>query len=303
MQDHDVIIIGAGVAGLTAGLTAGAQGLDTLVIDRAGVGGQVINIEHIDNFPGFPDGISGIELGPALQEQAEGAGAQFLLDEVQRLVPEREGWLVACSGQELRARAVILATGSRLRKLGVAGEDVFAGRGISTCASCDGPLFRGEHVVVAGGGDSAVQEALVLATHAGKVTIVHDAPELTAQPVLARRLADVPNVKMRASSTIREVRGEQIMKSVVIAGPDGEEEVEAAGLFVFIGLDPNGELAERATIRDRDGRLPVDGAMRVDPRGLYAAGDVRAGSVCWLSAAAGDGATAAIAAARDLGRR
>lgn len=301
MADHDVIVIGAGVAGLTAGLVAASHGLSTLVIDRIGVGGQVVNIEHIENFPGFPDGISGIELGPALQEQAETAGAAFLLDEVTGLDHDGAEWTAATAGgEQLSARAVVLATGSRLRKLGIPAEDKFVGRGVSNCASCDGPFFRGEHVVVAGGGDSAVQEALVLASLAGRVTIVHDGPRLTAQPILTGRLPEHDNISLRANTTVRELQGDDGLRTVVLSGPDGDEEVEAGGLFVFVGLDPNSELADGWVPRDGEGRLPVDATMQLDPRGLFAAGDVRAGSVCWLASASGDGATAAISVARYL---
>ena len=299
MADHDVIVIGAGVAGLTAGMAAASHGLSTLIIDRLGVGGQIVNVERIDNFPGFPDGISGIELGPALQEQAETAGAELTLDQVERLERDGAAWRVECAGGTFTAPAIIVATGSELKKLGVPGEEQFAGRGVSHCASCDGPLFRGERVLVAGGGDSAVQEALALLDHVEEVTLVHDRPEITAQAALADRLAET-RIGVRPNTHIKEIRGETVMTSAVLNAGGVEEEVPAAGVFTYVGLAPNGALLDGIAERDADGRLVVDAQMRLSTPGLWAAGDVRSGSVCWLASAAGDGVTAAISVARSL---
>ncbi len=302
--DHDVVVIGAGVAGLVAGQTAALLGLDVLVIDRLGAGGQVINVEGIANFPGFPEGISGIELGPALQEQAEQAGAAFMLDEVQGLSRDGTLWEVRCAGTTLRARAVILATGSRLRALEVPGEAEFVGRGVSHCASCDGPFFRGEHVVVAGGGDSALQEALALAPLVASVSVVHSGPEPTAQAALLARVRETSNIGFVPHAQVTAVEGNSALRRVHLRKADGADEIaEAAGLFPFVGLMPNADLARDHVTPDDAGRVPVDVAMRTPCAGLYAAGDVRSGSVCWLAAAAGDGATAAISAHRDLTAR
>ena len=173
MQHADVLVIGAGVAGLTAAMVAAGHGVRTLVVEQLAPGGQVATIEAIRNFPGFPDGIAGFELGPLLQQQAEAAGAEFHLDSVIAIVADGDGYRVVCATSEITARTVIVAAGSSLRKLEVEGEAEFEGRGVSHCASCDGPLFRGQPVVVAGGGDSAFDEALVLAAHASDVTLVH----------------------------------------------------------------------------------------------------------------------------------
>ncbi|MBF9033207.1 FAD-dependent oxidoreductase [Rhodobacterales bacterium HKCCE2091] len=296
MADHDLIVVGAGVAGLTAAMAAAAQGVSVLVIDRLGVGGQVVNIEHIENFPGFPDGISGIELGPALMEQAEAAGAELGLGEVTAVTRDGETWTVATDGDGHTARAVIWAAGSALKPLGLDREDALRGRGISTCASCDGPFFRGGHVVVAGGGDSAAQEALALAGIVGRVTIVHRGPRLEAQAALAARLNGVANIEIWPDAEIAELVGDDTLAAVRVKG----ETLEAAGLFPFVGLMANTAPLGDAVPLDDAGRVVVDLSMATSLPGLWAAGDVRTGSRNWLATAAGDGATAGIAAARWL---
>src|ERR1700743_1059296 len=173
MQHLDVVVIGAGVAGLAAAAISAGHGVSTLVIEKLAPGGPVATIETIRNFPGFPDGIAGYELGPLLQQQAEAAGAAIQLDSVSTIAVDGGKFRVLCADEEIKAAAVIIAAGSSLRKLEIAGEVEFAGRGVSHCASCDGPLFKGQPVVVVGGGDSAFDEALVLAAHASELTVLH----------------------------------------------------------------------------------------------------------------------------------
>src|SRR5664280_2196836 len=182
MQHADVVVIGAGIAGLTAAMIAAGHGMSTVVIEQLAPGGQVASIETIRNFPGFPDGIAGFELGPLLQQQAEAAGAVIQLDSVSAIAAGDGVYRVICSDEEIVARTVIIAAGSSLRKLGIPGEEEFSGRGVSHCASCDGPLFKGHAVTVAGGGDSAFDEALVLAGHAAEVIVVHRGSSPSARP-------------------------------------------------------------------------------------------------------------------------
>ena len=186
MQDIDVVIVGAGVAGLTAAMVAGRHGVKVAVVDRIGVGGQISTAEWIENFPGFPQGIAGHELGPLLHEQAEAVGVEFMLDTIESIAPEGGRFLVR-GVDTLQARAVIVAAGSAPRPLGIPGEVSFLGKGVSHCASCDGPLFKGEEVVVVGGGDSGLDEALVLAAHAARVTVVHRGASLRAQQAVVAR--------------------------------------------------------------------------------------------------------------------
>ena len=302
MADHDIIVLGAGVAGLSAAMAAASHGADVLVIDRLGAGGQVVNIEHIANMPGFPDGVSGIELGPALQEQAEAAGAEFALDEIGSVAREGADWILTGAEGTYTARALIWCAGSTLAPLGVPDEKRFVGRGLSTCASCDGPLFRGEHVLVAGGGDSAVQEALALVDHADRVTLVHTGQALTAQRILADRLAESP-VDVWPVARITAIAGEAGMTGATVERDGTPEDVEAAGVFAFVGLRPASDLLDGIVDRDADGRIVVDAVMATSAPALWAAGDVRSRSICWLASAAGDGATAGVSAAMSIAHR
>ena len=179
--EHDLVVIGGGVAGLTAGLTSARLGRNTKVLTGPSLGGNLVSIERIDGYPGFPDGIPGYDLGPIIQEQAVGAGAQFAASEATALHASDGRWRVAASDGDLHARAVVIATGTTLKHLGIPGEEQFRGKGVSHCASCDAPLLRGRVVGVVGGGDSALQEALTLAQHAARVIVLHRGNAFSAQ--------------------------------------------------------------------------------------------------------------------------
>src|SRR5262245_31236085 len=181
MSDFDVIIIGSGLAGLTAGLFAARQGLSTLILESNIPGGHLISIDKIEDFPGFPDGIAGYDLCPTVQRQAGDHGAEFSRAEVTRLEAQDRFWAVIADEEQHRAKAVIVATGSKLKNLGVPGEEKLTGRGVSHCASCDGPLYDGQVVGVVGGGDSALQEALTLANFAEQVLLLHDSENFSGQ--------------------------------------------------------------------------------------------------------------------------
>jgi thioredoxin reductase (NADPH) len=302
MQDFDLIVVGAGVAGLTAALTAARHGLKTAVIERLGAGGQIVTATEIANFPGFPQGIAGHELGPLLHEQAEAAGAEFMLDTVQELAIDGDHRIVRCAGDELRAGAVVIAAGSTLRSLGIPGEDRLAGKGVSHCASCDGPFFRGQAVCVVGGGDAAVDEALVLAEHAAGVTIFHRGAALRAQQALRDRLAAAGTITVALQTAVDEILGDDSVTGVrlrdIASGTIREEPL--GGVFVFVGLEPNTGFLRGTVALDNAGHIATDIMMRTSLDGVFAAGDIRAGSVAHLAASCGDGATAAIAAWRYL---
>jgi thioredoxin reductase (NADPH) len=210
MPDFDLIVVGAGVAGLTAALFAARHGLKVGVVDRMGAGGQIGNAERIENFPGFPQGVAGHELGPLLHEQAEAAGAEFLIDTIEGIEIAGEQRILRGAGETLRAPAVIIAAGSTLRPLGVPGEAQFLGRGVSHCASCDGPLFAGREVCVVGGGDSALDEALVLAAHAGRVTVFHRGASLRAQQALLTRATAAGNIEFALATVVEETRRDAV---------------------------------------------------------------------------------------------
>ena len=304
-NDYDVVIAGAGIAGLTAGLISARQGRRTRVLTGPALGGQLLNIERIDGYPGFPDGIAGYELCPMIQEQAVAAGAEFGASSVTGLATREGRWTLATGEGEVRAGAVVIATGTTSKELGIPGEARLRGKGVSHCASCDGPLFRTHTVGVVGGGDSALQEALTLAQFASRVIVLHRGTALSAQAAYRQRVNDHASVEVRTGTVIEEVLGDPVMTGVRIrTTTDGTRgDLELAGLFVYVGLTPaTGWLGGMLEL-DPSGRIPTDEAMRSRLPGLFAVGTVRSGSAGRAASAAGDGATAAVVADRYLSDR
>jgi thioredoxin reductase (NADPH) len=301
MADYDVAIIGAGIAGLNAAVTAARHGLRTVVIDRLGAGGQIINVDRVENFPGTSEGVAGYELGPMLQVQADEAGAEFMLDTVERVETSADGFVVAGAEASVSARTVIVAAGSARRKLGVEGEDAFEGRGVSHCASCDGPILRDREVCVIGGGDSALDEALTLSAHVAKVTVVHRGAGPAARRSLVDKCREAGNIHFLPNAEVKAVAGEVGVTHIKLAGSDGPAELPCHAVFVCIGLEPAAGFLGDLVDRDDEGRIDVDLSMRTSRAGIFAAGDIRRDSVAHLAASAGDGVTAAISAARMLG--
>jgi thioredoxin reductase (NADPH) len=302
MSEFDVVIVGAGAAGLTAAMFAARHGLRVVVVERMAPGGQIINADRIENFPGFPKGIAGHELGPLLHEQAEAAGAELRLDTVEGCELEGADCIVRGAAEELRARAVIVAAGSALRALGIPGEEKFRGKGVSHCASCDAPLFAGQDVCVIGGGDSALDEALVLARHAARVTVFHRDATPSAQQALIDRAA-ARSIEMCRESSVEEILGQDAVTGVRVSVSGASHVHNVRGVFIYVGLEPNTQFLRGLLALDPAGHIKTDAMMRTSVDGIFAAGDVRAGSVAQLAAAAGDGATAALAAFRYLRQR
>ena len=299
---HDVLIIGGGVAGLSAGLTSARLGRKTYVLTGPELGGRLLSIERIDGYPGFPDGIPGYDLGPIIQEQAVGAGAEFAASEATALHAADGQWRVTTREGDLRARAVVIATGTTLKTLGIPGEEQLRGKGVSHCASCDAPLLRGRIVGVVGGGDSALQEALTLAQHAARVIIFHRGTAFSAQAAYVQQILKNSKIEVRFGTVVEEAIGNGGLSAVRTRDvADGKtDQVELAGLFVYVGLAPATTWLDGLLALDASGRITVDGEMRSSRPGLFAAGTVRAGSVGRAASAAGDGATAALSADRYL---
>jgi thioredoxin reductase (NADPH) len=300
MQHADIVVIGAGVAGLTAGMIAAGDGARTLVVEQLATAGQVATIEKIRNFPGFPDGIAGYELGPLLLQQAEAAGAVVQLDSVSEIAPVDGGYRVICAEDEIVAKAVIVAAGSSLRRLGISGEAEFAGRGMSHCAACDGPLFNGQPVAVIGGGDSAFDEALVLAGHASEVTLIHRGSAPSARPSAVAQLAALPHVRIISGAEVMAIEGDTRVTGVAIRRGADIEHRSCRAVFAYPGLEPRTGFLKNLVALDAGGHIVTDLMMHSSRPGLFAAGDIRAGSVKLLAAVAGDAATAAISAVRYL---
>ena len=304
MRETELAIIGAGVAGLTAAMTAARHGLEVLVVERLGAGGQIMNVERIDDFPGFPDGIAGIELGPRLQEQAEAAGAAFALDQVEALTRRSDGrHVLCCADEDIAARAVVIATGSARRRLGIPGEELLTGRGVSECAGCDGPLFGGQVVGVVGGGDSAFSEALALARHVQRIHVIFRASEPHAQHVLVEALRACDNVEFHPGCEVFAIHGETAVEGLLLRSRAGDDRLlEVRGVFVYAGLKPESGFAGNSLELDDEGRIVADDSLQTSLPGVFVAGDIRSGAPFLLATAAGEGAHAALSALAWLRR-
>jgi thioredoxin reductase (NADPH) len=305
VADYEIAVVGGGPAGLTAALFAARHGRSTILLDPLCMGGAILNTERIEDFPGFPEGVPGFDFGPRLQEQAASAGATVEPGEAMSIERRGDDWRVATDSREITAAALIVATGSRPRKLGLPREDELEGKGISHCASCDGPLFRGQNVAMVGGGDSALLEALELEGHDVHVVLIDSAETFAGQDTYARRVLECAYVEVRHRTAVEEILGDGRVEGLRLRDfVSGEPStLEVAGVFVHVGRVPNTELLDGLVARDEHGRVATDLWMRTELPGLFAAGDVRADSAGQAITAAGDGATAAIAAHRYLDGR
>ena len=305
MADYEIAVVGGGPAGLTAALFAARHGRSTVLLDPLGMGGAILNTERIEDFPGFPEGVPGFDLGPRVQEQATSAGATVEPAEVADLERRGDGWCVATESRELTAAAVIVATGTSARRLGLPREAELEGKGLSHCASCDGPLFRGQTVAMVGGGDSALLETLELGGHDVQVVLVDSEAAFSGQDTYARRVLASSYVRVRQRTVVEELLGDGRIEGLRLRDlASGEPSaVEVAGVFVHVGRVPNTELLDGLVALDDGRRVVTDTWMQTELPGLFAAGDVRADSPGQAVTAAGDGATAAIAAHRYLAGR
>jgi thioredoxin reductase (NADPH) len=297
------VVAGGGICGLTAALHSARLGMNTLLLTGDVPGGHLLSIDAIEGFPGYPDGIAGYELCPLSQGQAVAAGAEVVsaaLIDLGRT--EDDGWRVVASDGEFFAIILIIATGTAMRSLDIPGAARLAGKGVSHCASCDAPLMRGRTIAVVGGGDSALQEALTLAEFAAQVNIFHLGNELTAQRIYRDRAVAHPKIEIHPQSAVEEILGDDGVTGLRVRNrlSNTVAEMEATGVFAYIGLEPNTAFLKGRLKLDASGRLAADGWMRTDLPGIFAAGTVRSGSAGRAIAAAGEGARAALAAERYL---
>lgn len=296
---YDVIVIGGGPSGLTAALYLAREGQDVLVIERAGLGGQAGITQMLDNYPGFDEGIPGAEFGDRLGRQARRFGVEIMqANEVVQIFPQGP-YLCAntVDGVEYGARAMLLATGARYRRLGIPGEDELIGVNVHFCATCDGAFYKGKKVLVIGGGNSGLEEGLFLTKFAGQVDIVEFSPQLKASQILQEKVARMPNMSVTVNHGVKEFKiKNNRLKSVVVEdrATRQTEELQYDGVFVFIGLSPNNDLVKTKVELDPYGFVVTDKAWMTSLPGLFAAGDVRAGSTKQAASAVGEGATAAL---------
>ena len=296
---YDVIIIGGGPTGLTAAFYLAREGADVLVIEKSGLGGQISITQTLDNFPGFPDGISGAEFSDRLTEQARRFGVEILqAQEVTDFHMDGEYHCIdTADGSEYTTRAVLLATGARYRRLGVKGEDELIGTNIHFCATCDGAFYKDKKVLVVGGGNSGFEEGLFLTRFANQVDIVDHSVMPKASKILVEKVAEMSNMSVTLNHDIREFRVKDThLDSILVEDRQSGEHKEwhYDGVFVFIGLTPNSSLVKGKVDEDRWGFIQTDATLMTSIPGVFAAGDVRAGSTKQAASAVGEGATAAL---------
>ena len=301
-MERELVIVGGGPAGLAAALYAARAGLDTVLYEEGMPGGKAATTERIENYPGFPDGIGGAELMMNMQAQAQRFGARMVNVGVEAIEPGDAQFILQTGEGRVTARAVILATGVTPRPLNVRGEAEFTGRGISFCATCDGPLFRDRVVAVVGGGDAAVEEALFLSRFPRKVYLIHRRDALRATKVLQDRAFAEPKIEFLWHSVVQEVLGARTVEAVLIRDVrSGETRTVAVdGVFVYIGMEPNSRLVRGLVALDEQGYVITDEEMRTSRPGIFAAGDVRRKTLRQVVTAVADGAIAAVTAGHYL---
>jgi thioredoxin reductase (NADPH) len=292
--DFDLIVIGAGAAGLAAAQYGARANLRTLVIEETAAGGQALLIDNLENYPGLIGPLSGYDFADVMKRQAESFGASFLSASASSLRKEGGVFVLETSGRPVSAKAAVLATGAKHRHLGVPGEEEFAGRGVSYCATCDGPFFRGRRMLVVGGGDAACDESMFLSKLSDKIVLAHRKNRFRAQRALAERVLKNPNIEVRFETVVERISGTSKVESVTLreisSGRVYDENFDA--VFVFIGSIPQTSLVPDAK-KDEGGFLLTDERMATSIPGLFAAGDVRASPFRQLVTAASDGAVAA----------
>ena len=296
MDEYDVIVIGGGTAGFSAGMYSSRLGLKTLLLERLIPGGQIINVEKIEDYPGFPEGISGADFSSKLQDQAIRSGTEFAMSEVSGIRKLDNRWAVETYEGEKTAKSIILAGGSTLNRLGVPGENELVGAGVSYCATCDGAFFIDQKVAVIGGGDSALQEAITLTEFASKVEIFCKSETLRGQQILQNLVSNNEKIKVHLNVEVNEIHGDGMVEGIsLIDLLSGEStRVHMDGVFIFVGLTPNSDFIKGLVDTDKEGHIQTDINLETSEKGIFAAGDIRANSASQLISSAGDGVTAAV---------
>jgi len=299
---RDMVIIGGGPAGLTAGIYASRARMNVVLFEKGAYGGQMLTTAHLENYPGFPDGIGGFELADLMHRQAEVFGLPLQYLSVDKIRKEEDLFVLESGSDEIRTKTVVIATGATPNKMGVPGEERLTGRGVSYCATCDGALYRDRTVAVIGGGDSAVEEALFLTRFADSVHIVHRRDQLRAVPLTTERALSNDRIKMEWNTVLTEILGDEEVRELTLEDvkTGKTRQLEADGVFIYVGITPLTSFVADLVELDESGYIVTDKAMASSVPGLYAAGDVRSDSIRQVSSAVGDGATAAFHAYKYL---
>lgn len=302
-NSYDVIIIGGGPAGLSAGIYTARARLKSLLVERGAIGGQIINAELVENYPGYADGVSGIDLTEAMHRQATGFGLETVLADVTGLEATGNQKTIKTSKGDYTAGAVIIAGGSDRQKLGIPGEAGYTGRGVSYCATCDGAFFTDKAVAVVGGGNAAITEALELTKFASKITVIHRRDELRATRILQEKAFAEPKIEFLWDSVLEEVAGETFVEHLTVRNvkTDKKLTLDVSGVFMAVGFKPNTGYLKDILKLDDIGTIITGEKMETSVPGIFAAGDIRSNSIRQVIAAAGDGAVAAISAERYIG--
>jgi thioredoxin reductase (NADPH) len=301
MAKYEVVIIGGGPAGLAAGLYTSRAGLKTLLMERGLFGGQIVNARQVDNYPGFPEGISGFDLAALMHQQAVKYGLETASADVTAIKPGGTYSVVTTEGN-FEAQAVIIAAGSEHRKLGVPGEEKLLGLGVSYCATCDGFFFRGQDVAVVGGGDTAITDALELSQYASSIYLIHRRDQLRAGQVLQERVLAQPKLKFIWDTVVEEITGDDKVNGLRLRNVKTGKvfTLSVSGVFVAVGLEPNSQCFADIVKLDEAGHIITNEFMATSAPGIFAIGDIRKNSARQIASAVGDGATAAIAAFKYL---
>jgi thioredoxin reductase (NADPH) len=301
-QEYEVVIIGGGPAGLTAGIYTSRARLNSLLIERGLVGGQILNAEKVDNYPGFPEGISGLELGESMHQQATKYGLKTIIAEATGIERQPKQIVVKTTEGNFTAKAVIIASGSERRKLGIPGEEVFTGKGVSYCATCDAAFFRDLPVAVVGGGNAAITEALHLTKFASKIIVIHRRRQLRASRILQEKALSEPKIEFLWDTVAEAIEGENSVRRIKLrqVKTGRKSSLEIAGVFISVGLKPNTDYLKGVLPLDDGGYVITNDTMETEIPGIFAAGDIRRNSARQAITAAGDGATAAFYAQKFL---
>lgn len=302
MEQYDLVIVGAGAAGLGAAQYGARANLKTLVIEEMAHGGQALLIDKLENYPGIPEPVDGYTWAETMRAQAVDFGASIMSSSVASVRKDGERFVVETGDGPVGAKAVVIATGAKHRHLGVKGEEEFAGRGVSYCATCDGPFFRGKRMIVVGGGDSACDEAMFLSKLADKVVMVHRKDRFRAQKAVAARVLSNPKIEVRFETVLDEIKGTKAVEAAVLRNlSSGEvEELPTSAVFVFVGSIPQVDALPPEVAKDDSGSIMTNDRMETNVPGLFAAGDVRATPFRQVVTAVSDGAIAAHCAAQYI---